>query len=160
MIYFIQAQQTGHIKIGCTVNLNRRLLQHRGIHGQLTILGVMDGSPADERRLHKRFDEWRTKPGRGIWEWFFDTPTLRDYIAANTHMDTARYFIPTKKQRSIKWSAEHEKLAHQVAQKYAAQMGQSGINTQPRPEKDFNRSGAILYALKVVAGEATEAGEQ
>lgn len=79
MIYFIRAATgEGAIKIGTTIRLSQRLKQLEKEHGvPLRVLGVMDGSYADESALHARFV--RTGEAR---EWFQANPELTDFIAA------------------------------------------------------------------------------
>ena len=76
MIYFIQ-NGTGPVKIGYTKNdVNQRLasLQSASPY-QLHLLGTMDGSIADERRLHRKFALLHTSG-----EWFRADQMLLDYI--------------------------------------------------------------------------------
>jgi hypothetical protein len=54
----------------------------------------------------------------------------------------------------VTWSDEHERLAKMVVKKYAGRMGELGIST--RFGKNINRSGAVLMALMVAAGETEE----
>jgi hypothetical protein len=81
MIYFVcDADGQGAIKIGTTVRLSARLKQLEKEQGvPLRVLGVMDGSYADETALHGRF----VRDGRGR-EWFRANPELTAFIAAET----------------------------------------------------------------------------
>lgn len=51
----------------------------------------------------------------------------------------------------VTWSEEHDRLAELVVKKYAGRMGEMGIGT--RHGKKINRSGAVLMALMIAAGE-------
>ena len=61
---------------------------------------------------------------------------------------------------NISWTPEHERLAELVVKQNAGRMGELGINVKsnvrPNKEKDYNRSGAILFALMLAAGEVPE----
>lgn len=69
MIYFIQAEEGGPIKIGYVTEasgVKRRLSQiQTGSSDKLVVRAVQDGGPAREKELHQRFAEWRIKG-----EWF------------------------------------------------------------------------------------------
>jgi hypothetical protein len=76
MIYFILRTDLNLIKIGTTVRLSVRLKQLRSqVKADLKVLGIMDGSYADERVLHDRF-----KTMRAEGEWFINTPSLLEFI--------------------------------------------------------------------------------
>ncbi len=79
-LYFIEAVNSGFIKIGRSVNPERRLEQlSTGSPNQLTIIGKISGGSALEAELHTRFDAQRE---RG--EWFKVTRELRDFIKEAT----------------------------------------------------------------------------
>lgn len=63
----------------------------------------------------------------------------------------------TSQRINITWTDEHERLAEQVVKKFAGRMGELGINVTANArsgkDKSFNRSGAILMALKLATGE-------
>lgn len=81
MIYFLRRESDGSIKIGATTNLVRRLKQHRkkykGI--TLTLMGIVDGGPIDERCLHLKFARLKVE-STPICEWFTPDPELISYI--------------------------------------------------------------------------------
>jgi hypothetical protein len=80
MIYFLQEPDGGPIKIGTTIRLSQRVKQLEKEQGvPLRVLGVMDGSYADETALHGRFV--RDERGR---EWFRANTELTAFIAAET----------------------------------------------------------------------------
>jgi hypothetical protein len=64
---------------------------------------------------------------------------------------------------NITWSDEHQRLAELVVKKHAGRMGELGIPTRsatrPGGEQGVNRSGAILFALMLAAGETDKPGE-
>jgi hypothetical protein len=76
VIYFIRRPDDGSIKIGTTELLSARLGQLKAQHpGDLTVLGVISGSYADERALHDRFAHLR-----GDGEWFRAGDDLMEFI--------------------------------------------------------------------------------
>lgn len=72
MIYFIQEDRDGPIKIGVASNVKRRLqgLQVSSAH-ELHLRATMNGNALVEKELHERFAEWRI---RG--EWFKPAPPV------------------------------------------------------------------------------------
>lgn len=78
MIYFIQEEASGAIKIGYSGNPDRRLsILQTGHVGKLGLLAVMGGTVDDEQALHGRFSSCHL---RG--EWFHPSPDLTDFISA------------------------------------------------------------------------------
>lgn len=79
-LYFIEALDSGFIKIGRSVNPERRLAQlSTGSPSKLVILGKISGGSKLEMDLHKRFGLSREKG-----EWFKITNELRDFIKEAT----------------------------------------------------------------------------
>jgi predicted GIY-YIG superfamily endonuclease len=77
MIYFVQCEMDGPIKIGFTDNVNRRMSALRSSNSEMLILlGVMEGDRALEKEIQKLFEK---KQG----EWFYPTPALYEYIRLN-----------------------------------------------------------------------------
>jgi len=76
-IYFIQAGETGPIKIGVTCGnpLARMANLQTGCPEQLRLVGCAPGTAQDERDLHERFAKFRV---RG--EWFTAGPELVEFI--------------------------------------------------------------------------------
>jgi hypothetical protein len=78
VIYFMQAGGTELIKIGTTIRLSQRLRQIESAIGcACRVLGVMDGSYAEEGELHRKFSH--------LWlesEWFEPTDELIRFIAS------------------------------------------------------------------------------
>jgi hypothetical protein len=86
MIYFLRHPETQAIKIGQTSDYYTRLSQLIREHGDLELLGVMEGNRETETSLHRWFAEFRAHamPGR---EWFRAVPELLEYIQENTHLN-------------------------------------------------------------------------
>lgn len=81
MVYFVQSDTDGPIKIGFTRNVEERLWYLRRHHPlPLRLLALIEGAHADEQRLHRRFDSDRL---RG--EWFRPSDDLLCFIATLSH---------------------------------------------------------------------------
>ena len=75
-LYFIEAVNTGYIKIGRSANPDQRLAQlSTGSPNQLVILGKISGGAALEAELHRRFESLREKG-----EWFKTSNELKEFI--------------------------------------------------------------------------------
>lgn len=75
-IYFIQSENNDLIKIGFTVDLNRRIKMLQNMSPvKLKLLGSQKGSINDERKLHKRFKKYRSHG-----EWFEPKKIIINYI--------------------------------------------------------------------------------
>lgn len=85
MIYFIQVEPSGSIKIGTTnvdAYLRMRALR-AAITGELSLLGTISGSYREEKLLHEKFKDLR------LWgEWFRPASELLGYIKDNATMPT------------------------------------------------------------------------
>jgi len=80
VIYFAQSRTTRLIKIGTTECLRTRLPELRQqADGEVDVLGVTDGSFAEETSLHQHFQHLHVKG-----EWFRPEAELRDFIEQNT----------------------------------------------------------------------------
>ncbi len=88
MIYFVQSEEGGPIKIGTTECLAQRLPCLRTDCGKpdLRVLAVINGGRAEEQGLHKRFSRLRLDG-----EWFEPANDLMEFISKN-----GRLWIPTK----------------------------------------------------------------
>jgi hypothetical protein len=79
MIYFIQAEGVGRVKIGKAKAPVERLRDLRvGCPVSLTLVGIQDGDLLEEKNLHSKFSH--------IWshgEWFFETTELIEYMRSN-----------------------------------------------------------------------------
>jgi len=72
VVYFIQAENGGHVKIGRTDDLAKRLQGlSTGRPDALVVLGAIPGASEDERRIHEALAEYRD---RG--EWFLPHPAV------------------------------------------------------------------------------------
>jgi hypothetical protein len=78
MVYFIEAGNTGLIKIGHTEGtVERRIAELQpGCPFALRVVGTMDGGRDTERDLHLMFEDRRA---RG--EWFMADDNMRDVLA-------------------------------------------------------------------------------
>lgn len=87
IVYFIQAEGGGPIKIGTTTNIRQRLdsLQ-AGSPVLLRVLGTIPGNHVLERALHQRF-----ATARSHFEWFLPTPALMAFIAAEASTELAPF---------------------------------------------------------------------
>jgi hypothetical protein len=76
-VYFFQSSITGLIKIGYSNNVIRRKKEIESAHGgELTILCTIKTHPKNEKYLHERFSNFRTKN-----EWFSPKQELVEYIS-------------------------------------------------------------------------------
>jgi hypothetical protein len=74
-VYFIQCQDTGHVKIGHSNDVLRRLEQlQTGNSGRLVLIGFVPGGSAIEKSYHHA---WQYSKVRGEW---FDDSRLVEYI--------------------------------------------------------------------------------
>jgi hypothetical protein len=77
-VYFIQAVTGGPIKIGWSLRPVDRVRDLQGAHPhELTIVTMFRGSVAMERRLHRKFADFRL-----LGEWFEDCPEIQAEINA------------------------------------------------------------------------------
>lgn len=88
MVYFIQHEESGPIKIGSSAHLSARLKHHEKTKGIAAILGVHDGDRTVERAVHRRFAHLkiakiRRMVGKNSLELFQPAPELLVYIADN-----------------------------------------------------------------------------
>jgi hypothetical protein len=80
MIYFVQSEGDGSIKIGFTSTPFAKRLEtlKTGSPHKLKLLGIMPGLKKQERQLHRHFSAARMSG-----EWFRPTPELLAYILEN-----------------------------------------------------------------------------
>jgi len=77
LVYFVQAEHRGRIKIGTTKNLDRRIKVLRaGSPVELHVIGIARGGRRLEQMLHIAFAPLR----RGRTEWFEPGESLLSYI--------------------------------------------------------------------------------
>lgn len=102
MIYFVQDPTDFLIKIGTTICLSSRLkaleFEYRV---KLNVLGVTDGSYADEAALHARFVLLHDQG-----EWFKPGRALLDFIAADCRPWDGVDEVPAKKTGSLRMEPE------------------------------------------------------
>jgi hypothetical protein len=78
-VYLITAREVNRVKIGCAYNPHQRLERLQTMSPCLLVLeAVLKGSHAEERAIHKLFDDERV---RG--EWFEITDEIERVITAN-----------------------------------------------------------------------------
>jgi len=75
VIYFVQ-RQNGDVKIGKTVNLDARLRAISYEHGDIKLLGVINGGVTKERIIHWCFSDINV-----YGEWFKLTPGIKKIIS-------------------------------------------------------------------------------
>lgn len=89
MIYFIQSENSGDIKIGYIEKDNLRAVHQRldqfqiGNPSRLTVLAVMSGKIGKEKQIHQRFASARIQG-----EWFRSTPELLEFIQSQAIAET------------------------------------------------------------------------
>lgn len=91
MIYFIQAEGVGHIKIGFTDKDDAiiRLAELQvGSPVKLVLLGTIPGTMQDETDLHRRFASAHV-----IGEWFKPVPELMDLIAPGSRLGCGKVAV-------------------------------------------------------------------
>lgn len=87
MIYFLRNPRSGLVKIGCTINYHMRLSQLIAQHGDLELIGLMQGDLRTEKWLHRQFGDIHVyTPGQGN-EWFKDTDVLRQFVRRHARMN-------------------------------------------------------------------------
>jgi Meiotically up-regulated gene 113 len=80
VVYFIQADVGGPVKIGTTRDVQQRLASLSVAHAlDLRVLATFPGGTREERELHARFASDRL---RG--EWFSSSPALLHYVSGLT----------------------------------------------------------------------------
>lgn len=99
MIYFLRSPDTGLVKIGTTGNYHLRLSQLIAEHGDLELLGLMDGVRLDEQALHRQFAADRVHH-----EWFRFSDAVASFVEANTHLqipNTERDLVNIQLDRDV-----------------------------------------------------------
>lgn len=79
-VYFVEAVDTGRIKIGWSKESPERRLRElsAACPFELRLLGAMVGCKVEEAHKHRLFECSRV-PGKR--EWFFDSPEIREFIS-------------------------------------------------------------------------------
>ncbi|MBE0681707.1 MAG: GIY-YIG nuclease family protein [Anaerolineales bacterium] len=81
MIYFIRGKESGNIKIGFSINPDKRKSNLQTAHyEELEFIGIMNGSLDDEARIKKMFSEFNI---RG--EWYRPVREVMDYVKKNAN---------------------------------------------------------------------------
>lgn len=114
MIYFLQGTHRDGgklIKIGTTIRLAVRV-NSPDIRrfAPLEVLGITDGSYADEAAIHRKFDNCRWQG-----EWFRDEPEIRAFIAAEARPWTPDEDAPTPPMSAVRIDAEIVNSARIIA---------------------------------------------
>lgn len=81
LVYFVQRESDGLIKIGCSKKPLRRFRRLAKVFGcAMTCLGVIPGDFGLERRTHRDFEALRVSG-----EWFQPGPNLMQFVANSTY---------------------------------------------------------------------------
>lgn len=85
MIYFLQREPDGIIKIGWSCDIPRRMKQLVRRDTSLILLGVCVGGYEYEQQLHKRFSSYRLVfERRRNKEWYHPAQPILDFIKTST----------------------------------------------------------------------------
>jgi hypothetical protein len=76
VVYFVRREVDGLVKIGTSINVNRRMSWLANGAGPVTLLGTVPGGFDRENHIHRVFHD-----SREHGEWFRPTPELLAYIA-------------------------------------------------------------------------------
>lgn len=109
IIYFIERQSDKAIKIGTTKNLQQRMIELRGQHGGLSLLGIIDGGRIREKLLH-----WIFNGNRVDGEFFMPDDELMAIIRSETRMPTKIKKTRTDFGKSIKSSFNNKRLGEAI----------------------------------------------
>lgn len=85
MVYCIGSPERGIVKIGHSINPQKRLMELKtGNPFQLEVLAVIEGDDKKERELHEKFKDLRL-----AGEWFSYTHDIKEYFfkEADNHME-------------------------------------------------------------------------
>ena len=99
LVYFVQPEIGGLIKIGTTTRLGGRMKEMEAVQGPLQVLGVLEGGSGLERLLHAHFALWRDRPEA---EMFRDCAEIRSYIASETRPPTKAEQERMKRHDNVK----------------------------------------------------------
>lgn len=87
VVYYVERETDGLVKIGTTRRLEQRMAALRREHGPVTLLARHRGTHKREARMHTVFALLRVEG-----EWFRPDAQLRDWIAS---VSTRQYSVPT-----------------------------------------------------------------
>lgn len=157
MIYFVE-RADGLIKIGKAKNYRRRVGQLQSEYGQLKILGLIEGSYKEEKRLHAQF-----KSVRITGEWFNAEESLLSFIAEHGQgiaYTQVRYFNVAKRkpkplQNPITQADEIDALKKQLLAAKEENMRWHGMMDGmdfyvELLKKDIDRGISIIAQLKII----------
>lgn len=93
MIYFIQAVNGGHIKIGYATDVKKRLETLQvGNPFELRVIGTIEGDMKTKFRIHKRFEQYRYRN-----EWF--EPSVNCFVLSKTFIGSILEACSRRKKR-------------------------------------------------------------
>jgi len=86
MLYFLQAKSSKLVKIGHAKQVRKRVNNIQVASPEpLELLGVCEGGPDDEARLHQKWAKSRVNG-----EWFRPVKSLMNFIESNTSLPSKR----------------------------------------------------------------------
>lgn len=114
MIYFVQVENDGPIKIGFAADIHKRISELQIANPyELSLIGCMRGDKEKEKRLHKKFvkywirGEW-FKPGKKLLKYIYTygnaSPDNTDVI--RNRMTRMSFFIPEYMEDNIRRVSE------------------------------------------------------
>lgn len=136
MIYFLK-RADGAIKIGTTNDYRSRVNGLRSEHGDLELIGWMDGGRDKEVELHAMFTSNRV----GRSEWFTDSEEIAAYISTNAIK------TPPKK---------HSKVVVQISQYSQAILDYVIMEHYAKTQQRLSYDGALWKLFENGAPEAVE----
>jgi len=141
-VYFIQAENSGKIKIGHTDDVPKRMYTLQCTSpDKLKLLGKLSTKVATEKGLHKQFNDFRY-----IGEWFEPSEEILSYIRANCSLDAEdllfTYKSNPKHRIARKLEAEAAKIAEAAEEAVAKAAKEAGIEEQKRiNQEEYVKSG-------------------
>lgn len=94
VVYFVQRESDGAIKIGYSARLHYRLYNLKSVAGEaLKILSIFDGGQQAEKEMHALFDNFRLSG-----EWFEPRREILEYIETRSEDCLELANIPKGKQ--------------------------------------------------------------
>lgn len=107
MIYFMQSESGGPVKIGYSCDVERRRHEHESHYGRtMVVLCTMDGGKAKERAIHRKFKHLRL----GRTEQFRPEPELLEFVRCPLHVsangDVVEAIIPREYALAIRFTEQ------------------------------------------------------
>lgn len=164
VIYFIQSELGGPIKIGRATDLAKRLVGlATGRPDTLTVLASFSGTVADERTLHSRLAPYRAKG-----EWFQDCPEVLAVVSyAAEHGATVMPWLVSRdlsqpvtpvvtKNKKVTLSEPSSSVPNSTEEQHRAP-ARVGANSEPEPPSsptvtEIRRIGSEPYPSPAVVG--------